>query len=147
MIKEELGHLTLSLFAGAIIAVFFGNLWTIAWAVLAGFLIDGDHLFDYLLFKGLKNLQLKEFLSGSYFDDSGKVILPLHGFEYCLIFLVVAYIFQDWRPTMLALALSLFLHLFYDTLTNKPIWPTYFILFRITKNFNHQAFGFKCGDK
>lgn len=144
MIREELGHLMLSLLAGAVIAVVFSAPWVIAWAVLAGFLIDGDHLFDYLLFKKLRNLSLKEFLSGSYFDQSGKVILPLHGFEYCVIFLILAYIFVDWRPVMSALALSLFLHLIFDTLTNKPIWPTYFITFRIWKRFDHKVFDFKC---
>ncbi len=143
MYKEELGHLTLSLFAGAVIAVIFGNLWVIAWAVLSGFLIDGDHLFDYIRYKGLNGLSLKEFFGGSYFDQSGKVILPLHGFEYCLIFAVVAYIFTDWRPAMLALALSLFFHLVFDTLTNHPIWPTYSILFRAFNRFDHHKFDFK----
>jgi hypothetical protein len=142
MIKEELGHLTLSLLAGCLIAAIFGNLWVIAWAVAFGFFIDVDHFYDYFLFKHFRNLSLKEFFSSKYFDQSGKVYLPLHAFEYCLLFTATGLIFHDWWPVALATALSLFLHLIFDTITNKPVWPTYFILYRAYHGFRHDDFNF-----
>ena len=148
MLREELGHLTLSLLAGALTAAIFGNFWVILWALAFGFLIDADHLYDYLLFKKFRKLSIKEFLGAKYFDLAGKVYLPLHGFEYCLLFIATGLIFHDWWPVALATAISLLAHLIFDTITNKPIWPTYFILFRLVKNFNHRAFNFrKCGER
>lgn len=144
MYKDEIVHFTLSIISGTIVALIFGNWWAVPVALLSGFLIDLDHFFDYFKFTKFKRFDSKEFLSGKYFDYSNKVFLPLHGFEYSLVLIAIALLMPSAAWWVLSLAVSLILHLIYDTISNKPIWPTYFLIYRITKNFNHKTFDFKC---
>jgi hypothetical protein len=147
MLKDEATHLTLSVIAGVLIGALTGNYWAIAWAIGSGFLIDVDHLFDYLLFKKFKNLNLKEFFSGTFFDKSGKVILPLHGYEYGVVLIILGLVYINFNWLYLALGVSLIFHLIYDTISNKPSWPTYFVFYRLFYRFDHNDFDFKKGKK
>ena len=124
-------------------AILFGNAWAIPVALLSGFFIDTDHFFDYLLFKKFRNLSLREFYPCELFNIWAKVILPFHGFEYVLIMFVIAFYIPEYQWWLFALSGSLLLHLIYDTISNKPYWPTYFITFRIMKRFRHSEFRFK----
>lgn len=144
MLKDESIHFCLSVLAGAIVFLLTGDCTTFLLATLTGFFIDADHLFDYLLFKRGRGLNLQEFFSGSFFNKSEKVILPLHGFEFGLILIGLGFFLTNQNYLFWSLGLSLILHLIYDTISNKPIWPTYFILYRLFKNFDHRAFRFKC---
>ncbi len=143
MVKEESIHLSLSLLTGATIGYLTSNYWAILAALLTGFFIDSDHLIDYLIFKKNKGYSLKEFFSGSFFDDSGKVYVLFHGYEFALIYLFVGSIWPQFSWLFWAMGLSYLLHLLYDQISNKPIWPTYFISYRIAHNFNHDDFKFK----
>lgn len=147
MMKDEITHFTLSIVAGISVALLFGNWWAVPVALLSGFLIDVDHLFDYLKFTKLKRFDLKEFASAKYFDYANKVYLPLHGYEYAVILIIMAGIWPKDAWWMLALAFSQILHLLYDTISNKPIWPTYFLIYRINKNFDHESFNFRCSER
>ena len=146
MLKDEFIHLTLSIIAGLIIYAFTGNAWVFGLAVLSGFAIDGDHLIDYFIYLigKKKKFSLAEFFKAHYFDEQGKVYLFLHGFEYAAVLIILGFFISNLNWLFWPLGLSLIFHLIYDTISNKPIWPTYFISFRISKNFNHQAFCFKC---
>ncbi len=143
MLWEESIHLSLSLLVGATVGSLTGNYWAMLAALLAGFFVDTDHLIDYIAFKKFKGLNLKEFLSGKFFDDSGKVYVLFHGYEFALIYLFAGIFWSQFNWLFLALGLSHFLHLLYDQISNKPIWPTYFISYRIAHNFNHNDFQFK----
>jgi len=143
MLKDEIKHFLLSIIAGVIIGYFFSNYWSIPIALLTGFFIDADHLIDYFIYRGWK-FNLKEFLSGKCFDYSGKVYVFFHAFEYILVLVVAGLIWPIFNWIFFTLALSLLFHLLFDTFSNKPKWPTYFLSFRIYHHFNHKDFDFKC---
>ena len=145
MFKEETIHFSLSLIAGLIVGYVFGNYWAIPVAFLSGFFIDADHLIDYFLHTKFLRLDIAEFFSGKHFDTSGKVYLLLHGYEYVILFAIFGVVLPNLGWLFFSLALSNLLHLIYDLLSNRPKWPTYFLTYRIAKNFNHSAFDFKCG--
>lgn len=149
MFFDEIIHFLLSLTAGITVGYLTGNYYAILLAMLSGFFIDLiDHSIDYLIYTKGKKFDIKFFLSGKYFDDSGKVYLIFHGFEYAIILFILALIFKEFAWIFLSAGTSLFLHLVYDTISNKPVWPTYFILYRSFYNFNHDNFKFsKCEDK
>lgn len=143
MLTDEIIHFTLSIIAGALVGYFANNFWAIPVALISGFFIDADHLIDYLLYSSGK-FSLANFRSSRYFDNSGKVYVFFHGFEYAVIFFVIGLLIPNLSWLFFSLALSNLFHLIFDTISNKPIWPTYFITFRIAKNFNHKSFDFKC---
>jgi hypothetical protein len=143
MLLDELTHLTLSILAGGYIAIIYGNGWAILLAILAGVFVDIDHLFDYLLYKRFRNLNLHEFFPCEFFNDWAKVILPFHGFEYAIILIILAFLYPSSQWWLFAISGSLLMHLIYDTISNKPYWPTYFILYRAAKRFRHGEFDFK----
>jgi len=146
MIKEEITHFSLSIIAGVIIGYLTSNYYAILIALVSGFFIDFDHLIDYCIYTKFQKFNLKEFLSGKFFDYSGKVYVVFHGYEYILIFLIVALAVPSLNWFFYSLALSHLLHLIYDTISNKPKWPTYFIIYRAINNFDHSKFDFKKGE-
>ena len=143
MLKDEIIHFILSIIAGTVVGYFTNNLWAIPVALVSGFFIDGDHLIDYFIYQGTK-FNLAEFLSGKTFDLSGKVYVFFHGFEYAIIFAITGVLLPHLSWLFFSLALSNLFHLIFDTISNKPIWPTYFLTYRIIKNFDHKIFDFKC---
>jgi len=143
MIFDEITHFILSIIAGVIVGYLMHNWWAIPVALISGFFIDVDHLIDYFLYHRAK-FNLAEFLSGKTFDLSGKVYVFFHGFEYAAIFAIIGLLIPNLAWLFFSLALSNFLHLIYDTISNKPIWMTYFLIYRIAKNFDHKTFDFKC---
>lgn len=154
LFTHELVHLFLSLAIGILLAGYFKNKLLIFYALLAGVFADVDHLFDYFLFKKDLSINFPEFFSGVYFDITNKVILPLHGFEYVIILVVLGlfYLRKSRNTThlsvsnlrkgsvLLAFGISLFFHLAYDTIYYRPKWPTYFIFYRLYNNFDHNTF-------
>lgn len=158
MLREELLHILLSIFAGFVAYRYYKNWRVFLISVLAGVFIDVDHIIDYLIFTRLRSFNITEMSSGEFFAQSDKVFVFFHGFEYAIIFILLflfaKQIFRVEKSklmkiqgVLLALGLSLFLHLVFDTIHNKPVWPTYFISYRIAHNFNHDDFKFpKCED-
>jgi len=131
-------HLALSLLAGIIVYKIWGNkLVSFIAAIAAGFLIDADHLFDYLLAFGWK-FSLMDFLMGRQFLVSDKLYLPLHGWEYVIVLMIIVIVFKNkiFRSVALALGLSLFLHLAADTFWNHGLmFKSYSIIYRARNDF------------
>jgi hypothetical protein len=145
MLKDEFFHFSLSLIAGVIVGYFFANWWAIPLALVAGFFIDVDHLIDYLIYKKFRRFDLRNFFTGEYFDRSGKVYVFAHGFEFAMVLIMLGAIYPNLGWFFYSLGFANLLHLLYDTFANGAIWPTYFFLFRLAKNFDHQTFKFpKC---
>lgn len=142
--KDEILHFILSIIAGVTIGYFCGNWWAIPVALVSGFFIDADHLIDYCIYTKLRRFNLAEFTAAEYFDHMGKVYIFAHGYEFVIIAAILGKVFPTYGWLFFALALSHIFHLLYDTISNKPIWPTYFLIYRIAKNFDHSAFDFKC---
>jgi len=145
MLREETIHFTLSIIAGVMVGWLTGNYWAVPVALVSGFFIDTDHLVDYVLYKKFRGLNLKEFFGAKYFDASGKVIVPLHGYEYGIILIVIGSFIPNLDWFYWSLGVSTLLHLIYDVLSNHPKWQTYSIIFRIYHNFDHRVFDFKKG--
>ena len=142
MLKDEIVHFILSIIAGVIVGYFMHNWWAVPVALISGFFIDADHLIDYFIYHRAK-FNLREFFSGKTFDLSGKVYIFFHGYEYALVFAIIGLLLPNLSWLFFSLALSNMFHLIFDTISNKPIWPTYFITYRLAKRFSHKAFCFR----
>jgi len=132
-ISTELGHLVLSLVAGYICYKSYKRWSSWFWAVLSGFLVDLDHLFDYFLLRGWQ-FNLPDFISSRYYHEANRVYILLHSWELVLLLGVVS-IFSKKKHVFCPLALGLALHLIWDHLTNPAYWYTYTLIGRYVQDF------------
>lgn len=139
---NELTHLLLSLLVGFIAWKIWGKFWLgFVPALLAGFFIDVDHLFDYFLYFGW-NFNLGYFIEGYHFLLSDKLRILLHGWEYAIIMLVLFVVlyknpkFEKIKVVLFAAGVSLFFHLTADSLMNEGLKiQTYSVIYRVGNNF------------
>lgn len=104
-------------------------------AFIVCFLLDLDHLVDYLLYikKFNKRFDFKEFLSGTYFIEWKKFITPGHSWELVLIFMLMYA--QYGYKIAIVLAVSLTTHYVVDYITNDVNRVAYFFLYRMQYGF------------
>lgn len=135
---HEFFHFLLSTFAALIVWRKKGNFKLIfLTSILAGFFVDIDHLFDYVIAFGL-SFNLQHFLAGYQFLKINRLYIPLHAYEYIPLLLVSAYFIKKYKmiqTLFVTIALSLFLHLAFDSMVNEIPVKSYFITYRISKNF------------
>lgn len=110
---------------------------------IIGIFLDVDHLFDYLLWsKG--TFILSDFLNPSlYVHLSGKVYIPLHGFDVgIIVFFVSGWLENRFKlhGLSLALTLSYFVHLLWDNFSFDHHPFAYFFIHRLLNGFSVGSF-------
>ena len=130
-------HFTVSTILGLILGLVFQSylIGILSW--LVGWIIDCDHLFDYLVYllKSGNKPNLKEFFSTTFFGKLGKIYVLAHAWEYLFIFLVVG-LYKLSFPFVVAIGFSYGLHLFLDQFVNITNPWVYFLLYRIKVGFS-----------
>lgn len=106
--------------------------------ILTTLLIDFDHLFDYLYFKGF-GFKLTEFLSGRYFDLSGKVFVPFHSWEVVLL-LIILYLTRYKKSWILFISIGIAAHLVLDLVYYGLPFHIYFLVHRAINGFNSSLY-------
>lgn len=102
---------------------------------LAGWLIDLDHIVDYVKAHGWK-LKWSAMNEAKHEEYSGKLYLPLHSYELLALFFFL-FKGEGRQPFRVGITLSILTHLLLDQGCNpcrKPL--TYFLAHRIRKGFN-----------
>jgi len=135
-------HVIVSLLLGYIVWRLFGLsdrkslLISLLFSFLGGVLIDVDHFIDHFLSFGL-NFNYDYFIKGEYFLKS-KAYIVFHGFEYVIIFGVLALFLKTRKKKMMlmGLALGMLSHLLIDILLFPNPIKGYFILYRLLHGFN-----------
>lgn len=133
-------HLILALAAGLIAwRISRGNVYICLFTgVLAGALVDLDHLIDYFLAFGLY-FNIDYFTKGYQFLKSDKMYILFHGWEYVVILLATAFSFRSsrvLRSVAVSAALGLFVHLSTDVMLNDIPAKSYSLAYRISQDFN-----------
>ena len=85
--------------------------------VLVAILVDVDHLVDYFSFYGFK-FNLANFLEGKYFKVTQKAYVPFHAWEWVILLGIIAKN-RGWKSYFTAIALGLFAHLVYDSISQS----------------------------
>ncbi|MBK9142826.1 MAG: hypothetical protein KC777_27335 [Cyanobacteria bacterium HKST-UBA02] len=102
---------------------------------LAGWLIDLDHLVDYVRAHGWKP-NWARFKEAEHERYSGKLYLPLHSFELLAAFYLL-FRGPNKQAYRVGISLSILTHLILDQKCNPARHPlTYFLSHRIAKKFN-----------
>lgn len=138
-----LEHLPTALIIGGAGIVITGDPIHLPVALLFGWLIDCDHLFDYLMFvkRSSSRFSIRAFARGSYFKDGGRLILPLHSFEICFglacLGLALESLSHQWLFTA---ATAMTAHLIHDHISHKPTVFGYFLVARYRNDFKTDWF-------
>lgn len=102
---------------------------------LAGWLIDLDHIVDYVTAHGWK-VSWFHFNEAAHEKYSGKLYLPLHSFELLALFFLL-FKGPQRQPYRVGITLSILTHLLLDQRCNPSRKPlTYFLAHRIRKRFD-----------
>lgn len=144
-------HETIHFASSAIIAILlwkvYRNKWVVVTSIIAGMLIDADHLFDYILgYLTLIGPVLdldKVAALGDYFKASGKVYVPLHSLDFMWIWWFFGQKLNHFfRATGIewAIIISFTMHILVDYASYMPHPLAYFFLFRLSHSFNRDSF-------
>ena len=130
-------HLPLTIFVVVIFFFIEGlNLDFIFLCLLFGWLIDIDHVIDFLLLNNKGFLNVKVFLSGSYFQKSQKIFIIFHSYEITFLLFVFSVLIDQ---NTFYVALAHFFHLLQDQIFNKVRIFSYFFIYRLINKFNINA--------
>lgn len=131
-------HIAFSLLAGLVVWRIWGKpFWAFFFALAGGFLVDFDHFIDYYLAFGF-DWSLDYFRNGYPFLKSGQILVLFHAWEYAAVLILSALLFKSKiaKTIFLSLALGLFFHLATDVVVDKMPVKSYFIIYRISHNFD-----------
>lgn len=140
---HELVHLLITTLIAFFIWRRFRDFRLILVVFLFGIFIDIDHWFDYFAWFGLKINLVNFFNVASYVHQSGKVYIPLHGWEWLPIFWLAGKLIGrkiKMRGLEWAMTLSYLGHLLWDnfSFTHHPL--AYSVFFRLKNNFSLKSF-------
>ena len=140
--KLLLDHLPLSLAVGAAGWWLSGDSGCLLAALLAGWMIDADHLVDFGVYlrRVGKAADYSLLKTGRYFKLNGMVVVPLHAWEITLGLGVLAILSPDSRHLLASAALAHGLHLAQDQLVYGVRRQGYWLLSRLNHGFAHKGF-------
>lgn len=113
------------------------NLLISFYCLFFGWLIDIDHIFDYVnyLRKTKKKYNLNDFISGIYFSKSKKIFLILHSYEITFVLLLLSI----YQSIFIFVAIAHFLHLLQDQIFNNNTKLSFFFVYRYLNQFDIEA--------
>ncbi len=115
------GHLVTTVLACAAAYVATGSAELAAGVAAGGFLIDLDHVFDYLVVERQRDLRPAAFLRYYLEGRCRRVVLPLHSYELFAFLLLTAWLsHQEW---LWGYVLGVALHLPLDIIFNGRFVP------------------------
>jgi hypothetical protein len=115
------GHLVTTAAACAAVYAGTGSLALTGGLAVGGFLIDIDHVFDYLLFERQRDLRPSAFLKYYLEGRVRRVVLPLHSYELLSLLVVLAW--TSRREWLWGYVLGMALHLPLDIIFNGRLVP------------------------
>lgn len=102
--------------------------------LLASFLIDFDHLFDFWLASGF-SLSISKFLELNFFEINNRVYVPLHSWELIALLIITSRFLKKYQNVLWAIALSMLAHIFWDALSYQINILDYSLFWRASHDF------------
>lgn len=135
-------HLPSALIIGVLGAFLFADWRCIPAALVAGWMLDADHLFDFSCY-ALRNRQkvdISLIRNGGYFKINQQVFVPLHSWELTAM-LFLAGLFLD-APLLIVAAIAHGAHLLQDQIAYRVRFFGYSFISRAISRFSLSGF---CG--
>ena len=117
------------------------NFYCVPCALIAGWLIDLDHLCDFLLHSiRSKSINLSFISTGEYFKINNTVIVPLHAWEITAILFILGMLNPIYRAPVLAAAIAHCAHLLQDQFSYRVRTLGYSFMSRAKHKFTYKGF-------
>ena len=110
------------------------NIGYIFLCLLASFLIDVDHLFDFWMAYGF-SLDLGKFFEINFFKINGKVFVPFHSWELVGLILLLSKFAKKYKWVLLTVSLAMFGHILWDAISYKIVAIDYSLIYRSVHDF------------
>lgn len=134
-------HLFAALLIGCIGWFVSDNFYCVPSALIAGWLIDLDHLCDFLLYCiRSKKINLSFMRTGEYFKINNAVIVPLHSWEITTLLLILGVLMPGYQAPLLAAAFAHSAHLLQDQYSYRIRIFGYSFISRASNKFTYQGF-------
>lgn len=112
-------------------------------SIFLGFLVDFDHVFDYI--REEKRFNFRDMLIKSYLGDFKKLYVIFHAFEYIPVAWAISFIIKDYIFAVV-FTVAYLSHMIPDQLSNNVKPFGYFFIYRLIKNFSmKETFNFPDG--
>ena len=132
-------HFSMAVLTGYFCGKYFKNIFLgIIAGVLGGFLIDFDHILEYLLVYDW-HFNLVHFFEGRQFLYSEKIHLWFHAWEYFPLLLLLAYFLRKYKKLkifLITLAIAGAVHLLSDSVINIVPPKFYTLSYRASQDFS-----------
>lgn len=127
------GHLVTTALTGAGVYALTGSAPLVAGVVAGGFLIDVDHVLDYVVVEGQRDLRPSAFLRYYSEQRMRRVALVLHSYELYALLVALAWV-TNWVPLwgyVLGVSLHLPLDIFFNgRMLSRNLVPFYSLAYR-----------------
>ena len=134
-------HFFVALLIGFAGWLFSGNFYCVLSALIAGWLIDVDHLYDFFLHSlRKKKINLAFIQSGEYFKANNQIIVPLHAWEISVLLLLLGIFISEYRALFVSAAISHMIHLLQDQWEYRVRLFGYSFASRIKHGFAYKGF-------
>jgi len=138
-------HMAVSVPVAAGAYFFTGGSWLYALAAFfTGFLVDVDHVLDYI--REMRKFDMKDMFIKSYKGDFNRLYVILHAWEYIPLALIAGAV-TGHMTAALVFSAAYFSHLLPDQLMNNTKPFGYFMTYRIMKKFKMSELFYKPGEK
>ena len=132
-------------FPSALIVGLLGFAWSHEWqcipaALVAGWMLDADHIFDFVRYAVLyrPNFDFSLIRNGGYFKVNEKVFVPLHAWELTVVMGIFGAVLNS--PPLIFAAIAHGAHLTQDQLTYRVRPLGYFFISRAMSRFSLNGF-------
>lgn len=124
-----------TIISGALYLIF--RLWELSLACfITGFIIDIDHVFDYIL-ENSSDFKINIFFDFFYHEKHQKIILLFHGWEWLLICYIFAEL-TNYNILVTGILIGYGQHLIFDYIYSKAPLKSYSLIWRWKNNFNSE---------
>ncbi|MEI7541947.1 MAG: hypothetical protein WCJ94_01685 [bacterium] len=120
------------------------NWYYVAMSLFLGFLVDVDHVIDYIREEGTFNM--KGLFKKSYLGDFHHFYVIFHAYEYILIAWIVGFFTHNYTFSIV-FTVAYLSHMLPDQLMNNTKTFGYFMTYRIYKKFVMTEFFYNKGQK
>jgi len=127
-------HIIFSFALSAVLFYFTRSFFAAVLCFIAGIAVDADHIIEYIIQYGVKGFTFRKVYEASKYTLFDKLHIVFHTAEIAIIFWIIAILTNNIY--ILSISLGFSFHLMLDYIGNNAYIFTYFMTWRILKDFN-----------
>lgn len=134
-------HFFAAFLVGSLGYLLSGEAYCVPMALIFGWLIDADHLCDFLYYTmRSKRLNLRFVSTGQYFKINNKIIVPFHSWELSVLLFFLGIFIPEYQAPLISASFAHIAHLLQDQWTYHVRLCGYSFVSRMNNGFKYKGF-------